>query len=419
MSGEHAVRRPALVARRGRALLLLAGLALLPARASAQQERLVDFQTWELDPVFEQWRFPTALPEPLRGGSQPDTLFLRGASEWSLPLAAVIPLGDRWTLDASAAYAMGSVRLARYDSVLATDHLTLNGLTDVKLRATGRLRGDNLLLTLGANLPTGTTRLDAEELTALGVLAAPGLRFQTPALGGGFGATTGIVAARQLRGWAWALGASYELRGKYAPIAALSAGAPSTDLDPGDAVHLSLGTDGLVGQNRMSLSVAADLFGRDRLTIGTAGGTRQVVGYRLGPMYSAQWEAELALPGFRDAGVYAVDVYRTPFTRADGSRPRGAYGNELDAGATGHVGLTRAFSLAVGLDGRWHTGLRIDNTLATAAIRAGGVMLGLDYTRGGLTLRPFVHGQTGTIDTGGLRAPGHALAAGLTLATSF
>lgn len=401
--------------------LMLAGaaFALAPAPASAQQERLVGYQTWQVDPTFESWRFADALPEPLRGGSQPDTLFLRGASQWSMPLSALIPLGDRWTLDASAAYAMGSVHLARRDSLLGTDRLTLNGLTDVKLRATGRLRGDNLLLTLGANLPTGTTRLDAEQLTALGVLAAPALRFQTPALGNGFGATTGLVAARQLWGWAWALGASYEMRGTYAPIAALSAGAPSTDLDPGDALHLSLGTDGLAGASHMSLSVAADLYGHDRLTIGTATGTREVVGYTLGPMYSGQWQADLALPGFRDAGAYLVDVYRTPFTRADGSRPRGAYGNEMDAGVTGRLALRRTLALVTGVDGQWQTGLQVDNTLATAAIRSAGATLGLEYTHGGLTLRPFAHGRLGTVDTGGLRTSATALDGGLTIGTSF
>src|SRR5918992_681898 len=46
--------------------------------------------------------------------------------------------------------------------------------------------------------------------------------------------------------WAWAAGLSYEVRGRFAPVAALSAGLPSPDFDPGDALHFSLATDGLL-----------------------------------------------------------------------------------------------------------------------------------------------------------------------------
>jgi outer membrane receptor protein involved in Fe transport len=54
------------------------------------------------------------------------------------------------------------------------DVVQLSGLTDVKIRMSGPLVGDRLLLIGGVNLPTGTTRLSADQLNVLQVVGAPG-----------------------------------------------------------------------------------------------------------------------------------------------------------------------------------------------------------------------------------------------------
>jgi hypothetical protein len=395
--------------------LTVAACALC-ASSLAAQERLTGYRSFTLTPVYEAWGFGDGVAQPGQFGGDP--VRVERASQWSLPLGVVIPIGERWTVDVSGAYASGEVRLAGVDSARGVDAYTLAGVSDVKLRATGNFLGDNLVVTVGVNLPAGKTELDDTELAALRVLAAPALGFQTPALGAGPGGTTGLVVARQLGGWAWAAGASYELRGTYAPIAALTAGASSPDFKPGGALHLSLGADGLVGQHGMTVNVAADVYGTDRLTIKGTGGSEGRADVRLGPTLTAEWQLRMAVPRFRELALYAVERYRSRYKQGD-STVAGSSGNYLDFGVRGVVGAGRSLAVVARLDGRHQTGLDVDNTLATAAIVSGAATVGLAYERGRYALQPFVRGQLGTIDTAGERSSARALSAGVTLGARY
>ena len=396
--------------------LACAALASAPHAARAQ-ERLVGLRRVDVGPVFERWTFGAALPQ--RGGDTTVQYRIASASQLSVPITAVVPLGERWTFDLCGAYSRGTLRLDTADARGNTRY-ELAGLTDVKLRLAGRLRGDAVLLTLGANVPTGRTGLAGAEYQALRVLAAPALRFQTTALGGGFGATTGLVLARQVAGWAWALGASYEVRGSYSPVDAQLLGVGADELNPGDVLHLSVGSDGLVGPHRASLALSADVYGADRLTMrdATTDSTR-AAGYRLGPVLTAEWQMQLAARGFRELSLYVADRYRMKFTRPDGSAAAGSSGHELDAGLLGTIPWTRALAVVVGLDGRYHTGLAVDNSVATAAFASGGGTLGLAWGAGAATLTPYVRAQAGTIDTGGFSTSALGLSGGITLGTRF
>jgi hypothetical protein len=73
----------------------------------------------------------------------------------------------------------------------------------------------------------------------------------------------------------------------------------------------------------------------------------------------------------------------------------------------------------VGLSGRYHTGLTVDNSVATAAIASGGGTLGLAWGVGATTLTPYVRAQAGAIDTGGFMTPILGLSGGITLGTRF
>ncbi|MDA1082179.1 MAG: hypothetical protein O2973_10970 [Gemmatimonadetes bacterium] len=83
---------------------------------------------------------------------------------------------------------------------------TIFGPTDVKLRVTGPVVGDNLLVTIGLNLPTGKVRLDGDETTTLQALGAPALRMPIGAFGTGAGATIGAIRAFEGDDWAVAVG---------------------------------------------------------------------------------------------------------------------------------------------------------------------------------------------------------------------
>ena len=81
-------------------------------------------------------------------------------------------------------YSTGEAKfVAASGSVPAT--AKLDGIGDVRLRLSGKLSGDALVATFGANLPTGVRDLDDEQIAALGVLAAPALGIYLPAISSG------------------------------------------------------------------------------------------------------------------------------------------------------------------------------------------------------------------------------------------
>lgn len=417
ISPHHVARRSSM---RAAARLALAALVTCLTPLGAQ-DVLLPTRTATVGPVFQRWSFGSGLRQPTGDGA--GAVELRSASAFTVPIAASIALGERWTFDLSTAYSSGTVRLRTGDPALGRDTYSLAGLSDVRTRLTGRLAGDAVVATVGVNLPTGATSLDAEEFAALRVLAAPALAMPMPSLGSGLSATGGLVVARQFAGWAWALGASYELRRTYTPVA-LPTGAPGPDLDPGDALHLSLGGDGLVGQSGMTVALTADLFGDDELSpvIGVGGGgpaQAARVATRLGPIFTVDWQLRVAAPRLRELTLYALDRYRTPYERA-GRTVSQSSANYLDAGVRVVFPWTPATGVLSILNVRHQTGLASDSTLATAATAGAGLTLGLVQAFGsGYSLQPFVRAEYGTVKSVDASISASGLSAGITLGRRF
>jgi hypothetical protein len=380
--------------RAARIALVLLGVLAPGLTTVAAQERLTPTRSVSVGPVFERWSFGSGLLQPAIDGS--GAVELKSATAWSIPVAASIGFGERWTFDVSTAYSNGTVKLATADQSLGRDEYALSGLTDIHSRLTGRLLGDNLIATIGFNVPTGTTELDAEQFAALRVLGAPALGMQTPALGSGAGGTAGLVFARQAGGWAWALGASYELRRSYTPIA-FATGAAGPDVDPGDALHLTLGTDGLVGQSGMTVALSADLFSADELAPTTTGTAASTVSTKLGPIYTVDWQLRVAATQLRELTLYVVDRYRSAYERND-RRVDQSSGNYLDGGVRAVFPLAPSTGLLSAVNLRHQTGLKSDSTLATAATAGAGITVGIVQSFGsGYSLQPFVRGDFGKI----------------------
>ena len=377
-------------------LVCAAAAVLVPSAAG--QGRLVGYRTSSLGVVYENWNFSDGVTQPVWDDN--GTVLIDHVSQVSFPLGVSIPVGQKWTVDLSAGYATGRVVLTGTDPELNTTRYTLNGLTDTRLRATGRL-SSLISLTFGLNVPTGQTNLTPEEYSAFRVLAAPALSFQVPRLGNGLSGTAGVVVSRQLsQAWAGALGVSYQVRGKYEP-GALIAALSNPDYSPGDALRLSAGFDGLVGSNRMTLGLSADIYSTaDEISDPAAGGA--AITTKLGPVLSADWQLRLTVPRFRELTLYAVDRYRTRYRSgiaSSGSVPVGqSSGNYLDLGARGTIAAGRGTGVLAAINFRHQTGLKADDTIATAAMVSGGVTLGLVRELGlGYSVQPFIRGQLGTI----------------------
>jgi hypothetical protein len=389
------------------ALVVVSGAA--PAFA---QERLATQQSVLVAPTFQSWSFGDGLLQTtLRG----DTVRASRATQISIPIAAEFRFGERWQLDIGAAVVDSRVSLDRRDATLDVDEFALRGVTDVKVGFTGHLVPDQVLFTVGLSAAPGGTDLDPQELEALRVFAAPALGYGVPSMGLGQAATAGVVLARQVSGWAWAFGGSYELRSGSTPLV-ISSGLPALDFHPSDAIHLTLGTEGLVGPHAMTVGLSADIFSDDDYS--SDGQPITSARTRLGPILTAEWQLRLATPQLRELVVYVTDRYRTKYSRGGGKVPESS-ANYLDVGASAVAPLGPRAGLVMGLGLRHHTGLKADSSAASAAARIGGASVGLRYDRANYRIEPVVRAQLGRLDTFRATADVREIVAGVTLTRRF
>jgi len=415
----------------------LAVVALAPLQA---QERLIERTTARAGAIYENWSFPTAVATTAENGGAE---LVAGVSQLTVPVAVVVGLAPGWTADVYGSYVRGEVRLASTASGSAsTRSHRLDGLTDTKVRITGQLAGDALQFTAGLTLPTGATKLKSDQLDALSVLAAPGLRLQSPVIGAGAGVTAGLIFSRELGGWATALGGSYEARSTYTPAEALQAGLPAGDLRPGNAVHLSLAGEHVAGALRQLLSVTADLHQhgefREPFVASTSSSTATIAApasgsLGLAPSVSGTYEVSVTTRGTETA-LFVVGRRRGAY-EVDGATVAGSARTEVDAGAQLSRALNSTTAFRLGLDGRYQatsSGAEGNANLATTAgtattgfstagVQAVGATLGLRLggARSGTSIEPFVRGQVGRMDFRTSTSTMTGLSAGAIIAARF
>jgi hypothetical protein len=276
-------------------------------------------------------------------------------------------------------------------------------------------------MTLGANLPTGATKLDGTDFQVLQTASAPALGLGSPPIGTGPSGTVGMVGARQLLGGALAVGVSYEFRGTYQPVAALVAGAPSADFRPGNVTRMSVGYDRLLGKHRLIASAAADLFRDDVLTDKSVASNVVSSAVRLGPVYTSDLQLHLAVARAREFVLWSSNRFRERFVR-DGKSVEGSNGNYLDLGVRTRLPLSRTVDVLLTADGRRHSGLAINQGLATARSTSAGATVGLVVQAGRYSLQPYLRGRHGFAQPRAIDAtsvPFSGASAGLVLLTRF
>ncbi len=386
---RHAARRLAPAA-----ALAVAG-ALAPTTAAYAQLPFDGKYGWQIAPVAQSWSFSCCSSDTVPAS-------LQRASQFTLPIAGAFSIGSRVLVDAYMAYVSGTAT-TRDSATVPSTTARVEGFTDLTVRGSVRLHGNDAMITLGFNLPTGLTNLDSTQFAAMEVLGAPVLQAQSPVLGSGFGATAGVVGAKKIGRWAWGAGASYQYRTEYSPMqaAALGLGTSVTNvkLAPGAAIRLSIGADGLVGQSAMAFSVAATFYTQDELTRTLPGDTLLSTQVTLGPTIQGEWRWRTIAPGFRQLNVFAYERYVARYTTG-GKSVAGTNGNFLYFGATGMSPFSPALGLVTQLHGRWLTGLSIDNSLPTAATLVGGAGVGLAWVTGSVTITPMLGAEYGEIDSG-------------------
>jgi hypothetical protein len=273
-------------ARARRAALVAALVAAFPVAASAQGG------------------LPVGRLRVLTGFDARGVSFATGLGVKSISEIAV-PLGVLYNPSTRLAFDLG----VRYASVSRTPEgaakVTLSGLTDLQVRGVYQVIPDVVVLTLAANLPTGKTKMSADELAAAGAVASELIPFPVTSFGTGASVTTGVAVAVPVAGWAVGAGGAYRLSGAFSPLAMID-----SSYKPGGELRFRVGADRVVGQGRVSLGFTISSFSQDEF----AG----VSIYQPGKRYITQ--ASWSFPvGNLGLALYAWDLYRTPGTLVSSS----------------------------------------------------------------------------------------------------
>ncbi len=209
--------------------------------AQGQQVRVTLF------PTYQSWdlKFDAAAAG---GVAQPDI----GFSEFSFPLAVNIPVGRSLGLGIRSSQANAN-----------SDQLaSLNGIADTQLALSYFLQSTNLIFNVNVNLPTGKTELSADEFETTALIGHNVFGLIIPNFGQGtnlLASLTWVYAASE--NFVLGFGASYQLRGKFKPLADLP-----EDFDPGDEILLTAGFDTRFGSTTsLGTDIAFTLFGTDKL----------------------------------------------------------------------------------------------------------------------------------------------------------
>lgn len=375
-------------------------LACTPIAMHAQS--LLPSVGWAAGPTVQIWHFTTPIAQSSGG--------IADVAEVAIPVRVRVARGG-WRIDVSGAAAMGAVHVTTADDGRVA---RLSGPTDMKVRLTAPLAGEATQLTVGVNVPTGKSSLTGDETITLQTLAAPALQLPIATFGSGAGATLGVLHAFHGEGWALALGASGEKRAEYSAVAlALSSGETTTRLAPGFATHVTAGLDRTAGQGRLNMLLAADLYAKDRLRIGTTADSTN--DYTLGPQMSATVQYEFGAAGWRESSLGAGARMRAAYSDASGTRVAGSNATFFEGAFAAVRGGPTGAGLVLGLDGKWQSGMTFTEALVGAAASTAGVTLGFEHAGTRSATRFTVRAAYGTFDTGKTTTTGMSVSLGLSV----
>ena len=228
----------------------------------------------------------------------------------SIPLTVTLPVGRSFSASLSAQVANVTADLGTTDGL---DDVTESfwGLTDVQavLSYVVEIGQARIVASLRAGLPTGKREMTTPEFNTVRLLSQTFYEFNVPSFGQGFSVSPGFTAAFPVtEDVVVGLGASYNVRGSYTPVAG-----GVGDYNPGEEILLIGGADyRLSPATALSLDLTYTIYGTD--TIGGSAGDFEAGNKLTGALQLRQ------LFGFHELRVAAR--YRDP-SKSDLIQPDG------------------------------------------------------------------------------------------------
>lgn len=183
-----------------------------------------------------------------------DSLGTTSADQFCFPLRGFIPAGDNAELLVYLAGSWNSLDRP------ATDEYTLTGLGDALLQYNRSFVDDQLLLSVGLNLPSGKRELSIDdEAPVLTALSRSYLSFPMRQFGEGLGLSVMVGGARMLGQFRAGASAMYQHNGSYAPYEGVE------DYDPGDLISFNAGIDRDFENGRVGANAILSLYTKDKL----------------------------------------------------------------------------------------------------------------------------------------------------------
>ncbi len=175
-------------------------------------------------------------------------------NETSFPVSLTVPLSSKLSLGIWTSHAsIGGDKIA-----------SLSGVADTQLLVSyvASLGSGSLVVSVGANLPSGKIELTTPEFDTAILLSQTAFNFRVPSYGHGFGLSPTLTWAIPVSSnLVLGLGAAYQHRSGYKPLENFE-----DDYTPGNEVLITAGFDGRLSSNTaLSIDVTHSLYEADKI----------------------------------------------------------------------------------------------------------------------------------------------------------
>lgn len=176
-------------------------------------------------------------------------------TQLSVPIAFILPVSERFTVDLSGSWADSRVS----SSGALSSKIT--GLTDTQLRGNFSFFDNTAVITVGMNIPTGMYKVPDAQQEAAGQIGSDFLLYPVSSMGSGSALTSGVALARTWGEWNVGFAGSFRYS---SPFDAYQIQDAVLRFEPGSETRARVGLDRAIGDGQLSLAGTYSTFTDDK-----------------------------------------------------------------------------------------------------------------------------------------------------------